>query len=88
MMAKKMQEEDTEEELREAFKVFDKDGNGCVCIVCIRDVTGVYTSCDVCLHHVSDVLWQCDIFVVSLNCSYSASIFSVLQHSSYLMTSF
>ena len=30
MMAKKMQEEDTEEELREAFKVFDKDGNGCV----------------------------------------------------------
>ena len=42
MMAKKMQEEDTEEELREAFKVFDKDGNGCVCIVCIRYVTGVY----------------------------------------------
>ena len=30
MMAKKMQEEDTEEELREAFKVFDKDGNGWV----------------------------------------------------------
>ena len=28
MMAKKMKEEDSEEELREAFRVFDKDGNG------------------------------------------------------------
>lgn len=28
MMAKKMKEVDSEEELREAFKVFDKDGNG------------------------------------------------------------
>jgi len=30
MMAKKMQETDSEEELREAFRVFDKDGNGSV----------------------------------------------------------
>ena len=30
MMAKKMRETDSEEELREAFRVFDKDGNGCV----------------------------------------------------------
>ena len=28
MMAKKMKESDGEEELREAFRVFDKDGNG------------------------------------------------------------
>ena len=28
MMAKKMKETDGEEELREAFRVFDKDGNG------------------------------------------------------------
>ena len=28
MMARKMQDTDTEEEIREAFKVFDKDGNG------------------------------------------------------------
>jgi len=28
MMAKKMKETDSEEELREAFRVFDKDGNG------------------------------------------------------------
>lgn len=27
-MAKKMKETDTEEELIEAFKVFDRDGNG------------------------------------------------------------
>lgn len=28
MMAKKMKDSDSEEELREAFRVFDKDGNG------------------------------------------------------------
>lgn len=28
MMAKKMKETDSDEEIREAFKVFDKDGNG------------------------------------------------------------
>ena len=28
MMARKMKTTDTEEELKEAFKVFDKDGNG------------------------------------------------------------
>jgi calmodulin len=29
MMARKMKDTDSEEEIREAFKVFDKDGNGC-----------------------------------------------------------
>ena len=33
MMAKKMKETDSEEELREAFRVFDKDGNGLVRLV-------------------------------------------------------
>lgn len=28
MMARKMKDTDSEEEIREAFKVFDKDGNG------------------------------------------------------------
>lgn len=28
MMARKMKDTDSEEEVREAFKVFDKDGNG------------------------------------------------------------
>lgn len=28
MMAKKMKDTDSEEEMREAFRVFDKDGNG------------------------------------------------------------
>ena len=28
MMARKMKDTDSEEELREAFRVFDKDGNG------------------------------------------------------------
>ena len=31
MMAQKMKDTDSEEELREAFRVFDKDGNGYVC---------------------------------------------------------
>ena len=30
MMAQKMKDTDSEEELREAFRVFDKDGNGYV----------------------------------------------------------
>lgn len=30
MMAKKVKETDSEDELREAFRVFDKDGNGFV----------------------------------------------------------
>lgn len=30
MMARKMRDTDSEEEIREAFKVFDKDGNGFV----------------------------------------------------------
>ena len=33
MMARKMRETDSEEELREAFRVFDKDGNGSVFIL-------------------------------------------------------
>ena len=28
MMARKMKDSDSEEEIREAFRVFDKDGNG------------------------------------------------------------
>lgn len=28
MMARKLKEKDTEEEIREAFRVFDKDGDG------------------------------------------------------------
>ena len=28
MMARKMKDTDSEEEIREAFRVFDKDGNG------------------------------------------------------------
>jgi len=30
MMAKQMKNEDTEEEIKEAFKVFDRDGNGVI----------------------------------------------------------
>ncbi|KAJ8308440.1 hypothetical protein KUTeg_013314 [Tegillarca granosa] len=38
MMAKKMKETDSEEELREAFKVFDKDGNGFISAAELRHV--------------------------------------------------
>lgn len=30
MMAKQMKNEDTEEEIREAFRVFDRDGHGVI----------------------------------------------------------
>jgi calmodulin len=38
MMAKKMLDKDTDEELREAFKVFDKDGNGFISASELRSV--------------------------------------------------
>uniref|UniRef100_A0A9L0JUS6 EF-hand calcium-binding domain-containing protein 11 n=1 Tax=Equus asinus TaxID=9793 RepID=A0A9L0JUS6_EQUAS len=31
LMARKMKDSDSEEEIREAFRVFDKDGNGYTC---------------------------------------------------------
>ena len=34
LMARKMKDTDTEEELIEAFKVFDRDGNGFISVCC------------------------------------------------------
>jgi len=38
MMARKMRDTDTEEEIKEAFKVFDKDGNGFISAAELRHV--------------------------------------------------
>ncbi|WAR20596.1 CALM-like protein [Mya arenaria] len=38
MMARKMKEGDSDEEIREAFKVFDKDGNGYISAAELRHV--------------------------------------------------
>lgn len=38
MMAKKMKDSDSEDELKEAFKVFDKDGNGFISAAELRHV--------------------------------------------------
>jgi len=38
MMARKMHDTDTEEEIREAFRVFDKDGNGFISAAELRHV--------------------------------------------------
>ena len=37
-MARKMKDTDSEEEIREAFKVFDKDGNGTISAAELRHV--------------------------------------------------
>ena len=37
-MAKKMKDSDSEEEIREAFRVFDKDGNGFISAAELRHV--------------------------------------------------
>lgn len=39
MMARKMRDTDSEEEIKEAFKVFDKDGNGFISAAELRYVT-------------------------------------------------
>merc|ERR1719337_561975 len=38
LMAKKMKDTDSEEEIKEAFKVFDKDGNGFISAAELRHV--------------------------------------------------
>ena len=38
MMARKMKDSDSEEEIKEAFKVFDKDGNGFISAIELRHV--------------------------------------------------
>lgn len=38
MMARKMKDTDSEEEIKEAFKVFDKDGNGYINAAELRHV--------------------------------------------------
>lgn len=38
MMARKMRDTDSEEEIKEAFKVFDKDGNGFISAAELRCV--------------------------------------------------
>ena len=43
MMARKMKDTDSEEEIREAFRVFDKDGNGFISAAELRFV--VVESC-------------------------------------------
>ena len=46
MMARKMKDTDTEEEIREAFRVFDKDGNGFISAAELRwENTGLVSIC-------------------------------------------
>ena len=46
MMARKMKEADSEEEIREAFKVFDKDCDGFLTLKELRQVSTVIISLD------------------------------------------
>lgn len=38
MMAKKLEKTNTEDEIREAFKLFDKDDNGCITVTELRNI--------------------------------------------------
>lgn len=38
MMAKKLEKTNTEDEIREAFKLFDKDNNGCITVTELRNI--------------------------------------------------
>lgn len=38
MMAKKLEKSNTEDEIREAFKLFDKDNNGCITVTELRNI--------------------------------------------------
>gem|GEM_PF-99503 len=40
MMARKMKDTDSEEEIKEAFRVFDKDGNGYISAAELRQLSG------------------------------------------------
>ena len=44
MMAKKMKETDSEEEIREAFRVFDKDNDGFLTMKELKHVRNTYSS--------------------------------------------
>ncbi|EEB09679.1 calmodulin Cam1 [Schizosaccharomyces japonicus yFS275] len=59
MMARKMKDTDDEEEVREAFKVFDKDGNG---YITVDELTHVLTSLGERLSHeeVADMVREAD----------------------------
>lgn len=37
-MAKKLEKTNTEDEIREAFKLFDKDNNGCITVTELRNI--------------------------------------------------
>jgi calmodulin len=47
MMARKMKDTDSEEEIKEAFKVFDKDGNGYISAAELRHVS--FLACPFCM---------------------------------------
>jgi calmodulin len=56
MMARKMRDTDSEEEIKEAFKVFDKDGNGYISAAELRHVmTNLGTQ------HLLIILWGINI---------------------------
>lgn len=59
LMARKMKDSDSEEEIREAFRVFDKDGNGYTCAAKLQHVInrGVQLTDEV--HEMIDRLGVC-----------------------------
>lgn len=60
MMVRKMKDIDSEEEIREVFRVFDKDGNGFISVVELRYVM-INLGEKLIDEEVDEMIWEVDI---------------------------
>lgn len=61
MMAKQMGPSDPEKEMREAFRVFDKDGNGLITAAELRQVMASFSDEKLTSEEISEMIREADI---------------------------